>query len=195
MKAPEPALLALIARELATEAYTLEQVLKRYELTAEDFETLYAANPYYKRVLEDYTKEWHALGSTHKRLAFAAAAALEEKLPVLADRMGSRSSELSDAVAAAKLFRELAGIAAPAPNTNAQSGTPFSIQINFGDRKVSLETRSVSPGESLLEGQAAGQAIPTGEPPSSTDSPPLQHLLEGATAVEEVVPSPSLKES
>jgi hypothetical protein len=140
---PEPALMALIARELATEAYKLDEICTRYGISEEYFAEFITDNEYFKRVLKDYTKEWHALGSTHKRLAFFAAAALEEKLPILADRMGSRSSELTDAVNAAKLFRDLAGIAPPSPVSGVASGTPFSISINFGDRKIALETKNV----------------------------------------------------
>lgn len=141
---PEPALLTLVARELATEAYTLAQICHRYQFEAAYYDEQIAPNPFFQRVLADYTKEWQSIGSTHKRLAFAAAAALEEKLPVLADRMGSRQSDLSDAVAAAKLFRELAGIAAPIASAGANAGTPFSISINFGDRKVALEATPVA---------------------------------------------------
>ncbi len=138
---PEPALLTLIARELAQETYTLDQVLDRYDIDQEYFDTAVAPNEFYKRVLADYTKEWQSIGSTHKRLAFAAACALEEKLPVLADRMGSRQSGLADAVATAKLFRELAGIATPvAAAAGANQSERFSINISFGQHKVEMKT-------------------------------------------------------
>ncbi len=137
---PEPALLTLIARELAQETYTLEQIFIRYDIDREYYDAAIANNEFFKRVHADYVKEWQSIGSTHKRLAFAAAAALEEKLPVLADRMGSRSSGLADAVATAKLFRELAGIATPSSSPNTQSGNAFSIRIDFGHHKIALET-------------------------------------------------------
>ncbi len=137
---PEPALLTLIARELATEAYTLDQICDRYDIDREYYDAAVANNEFFKRVLADYIKEWQSIGSTHKRLAFAAATALEEKLPVLADRMGSRSSGLADAVATAKLFRELAGIAAPVGSASINQGERFSISINFGQHKVEMKT-------------------------------------------------------
>src|SRR5215469_14935716 len=101
----ETDLIIKVARELATEQYTEEEVRGRYNCDLEAVQ----ANPYYRKVYANYREEWESLGSTHKRVAFAASVALEEKLPVLAERMGSRSSELADAVATAKLFRELAG--------------------------------------------------------------------------------------
>src|SRR5579859_2341693 len=143
---PDFALMALIARELATEISTREQILDRYseyldEARLKDLE----ANPYFKRVLGDYIKEWHALSSTNKRLAFYAATALEEKLPGLAHSMGDTRSEFTDRINAAKLFRDLAGIAPPSPGAGAQQGPGFSISINFGDRKIAVEAQTQAP--------------------------------------------------
>jgi hypothetical protein len=137
-EAPEPALMTLIAREMATELRPFEKILEKYLITQDFFDAEIAPNPFFQRVLADYTKEWHSLGSTQKRLAFSALVALEEKLPVLADRMGSRQSELSDAIAAAKLFKDLAGIAPPmaAPGGNNER---FTISINLGNNAVKIE--------------------------------------------------------
>lgn len=158
--APEPVMMTLIARDIATEARTLEQSLVHYQIDRDYFDSQIAPNPYYQRVLADYTKEWQSLGSTQKRLAFSALAALEEHLPVLANRMGSRQSALADSVAAAKLFRELAGIAPPTSQPGAGSSTPFSISINFGSHKVALETRPETPSEESLLQTISGEALP-----------------------------------
>lgn len=144
-EAPPPdfaTLFVLVARALATEQSTLEELCTKYNFTIDDYRDIIEPNPYYQKVYANYVAEWQSLGSTHKRVAFAAAVALEEKLPVLADRMGSRSSELADAVATAKLFRELAGIAAPAPA--AGTNERFQININIGKgNSVQLEATPV----------------------------------------------------
>jgi hypothetical protein len=140
--APEPALLTRIARELATEQYTLEQILQRYQLEQDYYDTQIAPNPFFQLVLADYTKEWHSPKTTKERLSFYAGLALEEHLAGIAERMGSRASELSDVVATAKLFKELAGIAPPVA-ASANPGERFSININFGHHKVALETTPV----------------------------------------------------
>lgn len=157
---PEPALMTIVARELATEIRTLEQICARYSIDREYFDEQIAPNPYFKLVLAEYTKEWHALGSTHKRLAFSAAAALEENLPVLADRMGDRRSELADAVATAKLFRELAGIAPPVSQPGAGSSSPFTISINFGAHKVALTREAPKQISADTEGAIDLVALP-----------------------------------
>ena len=141
-QAPAPALLTLIARHLATEEYTLDQIMERYKFDQDYYDTVVEPNPYFQRVLEEYTKEWHSLGSTPKRIAFMAAAALEEKLPELAVRMDQRSN-LSDVVAVGKLFKELAGIAPPVAGAAAGSGQNFTINIDLGQHRVNLETKAV----------------------------------------------------
>lgn len=149
-KPPETTLLTLIARELATEAFTLDQILVRYDIDQEYYDKAISPNVFFQHVLADYIKEWQSISSTQKRVAFSALVALEENLPVLADRMGSRASGLADAVAAAKLFKELAGIATPAPSTG-QQGNAFSIRIDFGSHKVALDATPVIEEEKLLE--------------------------------------------
>jgi hypothetical protein len=137
-----PQLFTRLAREIVTGARTLDEILDRYDLSREYYDTQVAPNAYFQKLMEEYTKEWQSIGSTHKRLAFAAAVALEEKLPVLAQRMGDHKVGLSDAVNAAKLFKDLAGIAAPAPVQNpGQPGDKFSIHIDFGHRVVNLEAK------------------------------------------------------
>ncbi len=129
-----------IARELAMQQYPLDEVLRRYDLTREYYDETIETNPYFKALLTDYIKEWQSIRSTPQRLAFGAATALEENLPVLASRMGDRRSALGDAVSTAKLFRDLAGIAPPAPSANVGTGEKFTINISFGGHKVALET-------------------------------------------------------
>jgi hypothetical protein len=179
-KAPEPELMTRIARELATEQYTFEQVLQRYDIDQEYFANNIATNPFYIRVLADYTQEWHSLGSTHKRLAFAAAAALEEKLPGLAARMGDNRSALSDAVAAAKLFRDLAGIATPAPGAGVSMGEKFSISINFGHHKIALEASPQAEGAGLIEEKVTGTSIQH-LPSRQSEKTEIRSISEGET--------------
>lgn len=138
----EPALLAKIACELATEAYTLEQIYQRYKLDREYFDSHIRTNQFYQRVYEDYVREWRSIESATKRIAFYAQASLEEKLPSLAARMGDSRSDFADAVAAAKLFRELAGIASPSSQQSIGSGERFAISINFSNHKVALTTEA-----------------------------------------------------
>jgi hypothetical protein len=147
---PEPQLLAVLAREIATDSLKLKDLLAKYQLDEEYYQSFVASSPYFQKLLESYTAEWESVVNTPRRLAFIAQTALEEKLPVLAARLGDRREGFSDAVAAAKLFKELGGIATPAPSA-AQLGERFTITINLGGNTVQLETKPVIEEPSPLE--------------------------------------------
>lgn len=170
---PELSVMTQIARHLATETYTLEQICRLFQFDKEYFDTEIAPNPYFQRVLEDYTKEWHSLGSSQKRLAFSALVALEEKLPGLATRMGDPRSGLADAVAVGKLLKELAGIATPSSQPAPGSGTPFSINISFGDSKVALKAIEATEIRSLPEGGSASSPLQQKSGRAQQESPVL----------------------
>jgi hypothetical protein len=155
---PEPQLLAILAREIATDRLPLKDLLQTYQIPDDFYRRYIADNPYFKKLLEAYTAEWESISSTNKRLGAQAAMALEEKLPVLASRMGDRREELGEAVAVAKVFKELAGIAPPAPSTG-QSVERFSININLGGNTVQIEAKKEEPP--LLELMASDKPCPT----------------------------------
>jgi hypothetical protein len=142
---PDPQLLAVIARKLATDSLALAEILKHYNLTQAYYDQHIAENGYFKKLLEAYTAEWESVGNTKNRLAFHAQTALEQELPVLQARMGDPRSQLGDAVAAAKLFKEIAGIAPPAPGSG-QIAERFTISINLGGAQpVTIETKTEEP--------------------------------------------------
>jgi hypothetical protein len=147
---PDPQLLAVLARELATERLSRSQLLEKFGLTEEHFEARIASNAYFQKLLAAYTAEWENITNTNKRLSFHAAAALEQELPVLQSRMGDRRENFNDAVQAAKVFKEIAGIGPPAPGHQG-SGEKFTISINLGTAapvKLEVETPKEKP---LLE--------------------------------------------
>lgn len=138
-----PNVLAAMARDIATNVYEIEEVVAKYGLTPAQFAVHVHSNGYFQSLLQSYAAEWESIKSTNKRLAFQAAVALEETLPDLARRMGSTREDFADAIGAAKLFTQLAGAGSPPGGSQvSEAGQRFSIQINIGDRKVSLEADS-----------------------------------------------------
>ena len=84
------------------------------------------------------TIEWNSAMSTPDRIKIQAAAALEDKLPDLAIRMGNKSEGLPGVVEAAKLFAKIAGVGEREMGAVA-SGERFSIVINLGaDEKLTI---------------------------------------------------------
>jgi hypothetical protein len=131
--------LAAIARDIAINVYDLEDIIRKYDITPAQYTAHVLPNGYFQKLLRSYTAEWESIPSTNKRIALQAGAALEESLPALAHRMGSKSEDLADVIATARLFTQLAGAGAGPGNTTAEAGQRFSIQINIGDHTVSLE--------------------------------------------------------
>ena len=133
-----PNQLAAMARDIATNVYEIEDVVQKYGLTTAQFAAHVHPNGFFQNLLKSYAAEWESIKSTNKRLAFQAAAALEESLPALAHRMGSKAEDFADAIGAAKLFTQLAGAGSVPGSTPVEAGQRFSIQINIGDRTVAL---------------------------------------------------------
>jgi hypothetical protein len=183
-EAPEPSKpalstnqLAAIAREIATNVYEIPAILEKYDITQAQFAAHVYPNGYFQGLLKSYAAEWESIKSTNKRLAFQAAAALEESLPALAHRMGSKAEDFADAIGAAKLFTQLAGAGEKPLDTNAQ-GERFSIQINIGDRTVALTSSELAPPPQNAEvegGKGPIQLLTDGE----GDKGPIQLLTEG----------------
>jgi hypothetical protein len=147
-----PHFLMAVARELAMDVHTVDNVIAKHGLTHAQYDFLAKHNAFFKQALLQQISEWQRLDSTQARLKAEAAAALEEQLPVLASRMGSRSEKLSDAVEAAKLFAKIAGVDS-APGGTAAAGERFTINIDLG----ADERLTVRSGQDQVSGEGAAQ--------------------------------------
>jgi hypothetical protein len=131
-------MLARLARELAMDIRSTLTILKDYNLNRVQYDFLRANNEFFKAALAASTIEWNSAMSTPDRIKIQAAAALEDKLPDLAIRMGNKSEGLPGVVEAAKLFAKIAGVGEREMGAVA-SGERFSIVINLGaDEKLTI---------------------------------------------------------
>lgn len=157
-----PQFLMAVARELAMDVHTVDNVIAKHGLTNAQYEFLSTHNTFFKHALLQQVQEWQRLDSTQARLKAESAAALEEQLPIIASRMGSRSEKLSDVVEAAKLFAKIAGVDT-APAGAGSAGERFTINIDLGaDDKLTVrsgrnpETGAQSPSSGPLTIDAEG---------------------------------------
>lgn len=190
-----PNQLATIAREIATNVYPIEDIIAKFDLTPAQYAAHVFPNGYFQTLLQSYAAEWESIKSTNKRLAFQAAAALEQSLPALAHRMGSKSEDFADAVGAAKLFTQLAGAGAQPGVPTTEAGQRFSIQINIGDHTVSVATTEEVPEQPKISADAeisgyqerlleltAGEGSPVPPEPPATENgnvPEIRAVAEG----------------
>ncbi|MBA1914106.1 hypothetical protein, partial [Escherichia coli] len=123
--------LSQIAREIAQDIEQIGAILARHKLTQAHYDFLEKHNKFFKTVLEGEIKNWQSVRSTEARLRLQAQAALEQQMPVIAQRMGSNAEKLADAVEAAKLFADIAGVKA-APGGPVSTGERYQIVIDLG---------------------------------------------------------------
>lgn len=156
------ATLTALAREIAQDLYPLPQLLSKYAITQNQYEFLLAHNDYFKNTLASECKDWQSIASTEKRVRLQALAALEDKMPNIASRMGQAAEKLGDVVEAAKFFAKVANVDST-PGGAGGGGAGFTISIDLG-----ADTRiTIGP-------EAAAQA---GEGPAGTG--PVQKTIEG----------------
>lgn len=144
----DPEKLAKLARELVMNIRERSAVFKEYGLTEDQFVSHIASNPFFQRVLENYTIEWNGALSTHQRLRVQAATALEESLIGIAARMNSKDEALPAVVETAKLFAKIAEVGEPAKVNG--HGEKFTITINMGENTKLQVEKDVTPVQLAL---------------------------------------------
>jgi hypothetical protein len=120
---------AKLVRDLSTNMYDLDYVLKTHALSKEQYTRL-AATEAFQSALTTMTIEWNGIGNTQKRLALESAIYLEDSLPTVAARLNKATEPLEAVVALAKLLGTFAGLGG-----NGQTSAPsekFKITFNLG---------------------------------------------------------------
>lgn len=134
--------LGALARDIAMDLQSLDDILQTHGLTRSQYEFLENDNKYFKNLVEQQSREWQSIGSTQDRLRAQAAAALEVNLPAIAGRMGKATEDLSDAVEAAKLFAKIAGVDAT-PAGARSGGEGFTITLDLGaDTRLTIGSQA-----------------------------------------------------
>jgi len=123
--------LAQMAREIAQDIDHLGLILTRHKLTQAHYDFLERHNRFFKAVLEQEIKNWQSVRSTEARLKLQAQAALEQVMPVVAQRVGSAAEKLTDVVEGAKFLSRVAGVDTPAVGS-ASVGERYQITIDLG---------------------------------------------------------------
>lgn len=170
-------MLARLARELAMDIRATLEILKDYNLNKVQYDFLREHNEFFKAALTASTIEWNSAMSTQERIKAQAAAALEDKLPDLAIRMGNKSEGLPGVVEAAKLFAKIAGVGERDVGAVA-SGERFTITINLGadERIIVGASQEVSKAGVLANGAGSLSAHTEGQGNGQTARP----IPEGA---------------
>lgn len=175
-------MLARLARELAMDIRATLEILKDYQLNKVQYDFLREHNEFFKAALTASTIEWNSAMSTQDRIRAQAAAALEDKLPDLAIRMGNKSEGLPGVVEAAKLFAKIAGVGERDMGAVA-SGERFTITINLGaDEKIIVgSTQEVSATHPTAAGAGSLSSDASGQDSGQAVRPLAEGQGDGAT--------------
>lgn len=167
-----PTRLMQLARDLAIDIQTVPNILAKHGITQAQFEYLSIYNEFFKNALASQATEWQGVKGTADRLAAQAAAALEEQMPTLASRMGSKAEKLVDAVEAAKLFATIARVDGKSGDGR-RNGEGFTITIDLGaDTRVVVGT---APAADTSAVTAHAAALPE-HAQGMRDAPPLRDV-------------------
>lgn len=142
--------LVKLAREIAIDHYTADEILSRNGLSATDWSQI-QVHPRFRELLETELVAWHSATNTHERVKLKAAALIEEWLTEANTRIHDPKESLSAKTELGKLLTRIAGMGLNDTNINSQ-GEKMSITINLGeDSKLKFE-KDITPR--VIEGSA-----------------------------------------
>lgn len=146
--------LPILARELVMGIYEVEDVLKRYGVSWDEFDRIREL-PRFQKLVEQITVEWGSTMNTRERIKFKSLAGLEDGLPDLFRAAKDSRETLASRVEAFKLARVLGGIGERDPNEIAPE--KFTLTINVGETVTEIggPVIDVTPGPANLRGESS----------------------------------------
>lgn len=143
--------LVKLARELAMDIHSVEDILKAHQIEPKQWEYIQDM-PRFQRLVETESAQWNGALNTHERVKIKAAALVEEWLPELNERMHDRGENLNAKIEAGKLAARLAGMGLERASIGDGSGEKFSVTINLGaDAQLTFEKQMSS---KVIDGEA-----------------------------------------
>lgn len=138
-----------LAAALARRLDTLEEILKRFNLTEEQLGKL-LDNPSFQDMMREANIQWSAAPSTPERIRIKAQLATEELIPEIYAVAANGQNPLGPRLDAAKLLYEITGnrqAQAAAAAAGAPSGVQdkFTLILNIGPTPVTIEAKTIEP--------------------------------------------------
>jgi len=138
----DPTTLNQLANDLAKEARELKDVLADYGLTEEEYHHEVEHIPYYKKVLDEATRAWHAPMNTKARVELGSLTYFETVMPSIAKGAMDEKQPLNARTDAARLLASVSGMTKKEQSAN-ESAERFVIQINMGEKPAEKITKTI----------------------------------------------------
>lgn len=119
-----------LAREIAMDVVEIPAILKRYEVTNQEWERI-QRHPRFDQILKAAIVEWQSAINTEQRIKVKAAVLLEEWLGEANSRLHDRTESLAAKTELAKFLGRLAGLGIAGASIEGHSER-FSLTINLG---------------------------------------------------------------
>lgn len=128
-----------LAREIASDLYDIETILKHNQIDRDRFEKI-KADPRFVRLLESEIAAWNAANNTLERTKLKAGMLIEEWLPEANTRLHHDRELLSSKVELLKTLARIAGMGLEKAGIDGAGGEKFSVVINLGaDQKLQFK--------------------------------------------------------
>jgi len=130
---------ATLAREIAQDIFTVDQIVALHRLTDQEW-TRIQAHPRFQRMLVEMQRDWASAANTRERVRLKAQTGLETQLEVLISEISDTANPLTQRVEAAKFLARLGEMDQPASVApGIGSGISIHIHTSRGDKGVTIE--------------------------------------------------------
>ena len=123
-----------IAREVAMDLYSLDQILKNCDTSVSEFDII-KKHPRFAQYYSQFKDEWNAATNTKERTKIKAGLVMEEFMEEAYTTLHDKKHPLNHRVELGKLVAKIAEMGEPKVNVGANGGPGFSLTINIGDNK------------------------------------------------------------
>lgn len=121
-----------IARELAMDLYSLDQILAHCDTTVQEFEQL-KKHPQFTNYYTQFKDEWSTATNAKERAKIKASIIMEEFMEEAYTSLHDKKQPLNHRTELGKLVAKIAEMGEPRLNAGANGGPAFSLTINIGD--------------------------------------------------------------